>query len=222
MVETISSNSFCRSVSVSACSPRRADRFLLLGADAQLAQQLLPVGHVAADAEQPRRLAVFAVDHGRHRFEPAVVPVGARREPVVHVIGLAAAQALLDRRHHFGLIFRMNVLLEARERAGRRAECRPRLPDHCTVLDLISHDHTPIRPASSAMRTESRSGNSNCPVSPALEGLVCSCGSCTALFIHVDFPFSRGGQAGFAARVFSVTRAMTDERYTMGRAMKVS
>src|ERR1700741_2209201 len=93
------------------------------------------------------------------------------------------------------------------------------LPDHCTVLDLRSHDHTPIRPASSAIRTESRSGNSNCPASPTLEGLVCSCGSCTALLIHVDFPFSRGGQPSLTARVVSVTRAMTDERYTVARAM---
>src|SRR6186713_2403617 len=83
------------------------------------------------------------------------------------------------------------------------------LPDQRTVLDLMSHDHTPIRPASSAMRTESRSGNSNCPVSPALEA-GCSCGSCTALFIRFDFPFS--------AQVFSVTRAMTDERYIRWRA----
>ena len=53
---------------------------LLLGADAQFAQQLLPVGHVAADAEEPHDRAVL-LDHRRDRLDPAVLlPVrGASR-----------------------------------------------------------------------------------------------------------------------------------------------
>ena len=58
------------------------ERFLLFGAGAQFAQQFLPVGDVAANAEQARRLAVLAVDDGRDRLQPAVFLVGARREPV--------------------------------------------------------------------------------------------------------------------------------------------
>ena len=149
------------------------DRLLLLGAHAQFAQQLLPVGHVAAGAEQTHRLAVFAGDDRCGALEPAVFLVGARRKPVVHVIGLAVAQAFLDRRHHFGLIFRMDVVLKAREGAAATGRCSS-LPDHCMALDLMSHDHTPISPASSATRTESRSGNSSGPASRAVEA-VCSC-----------------------------------------------
>ena len=45
----------------------------------------------------------------------ALLLVGARHEAVMHMVGLAAAHALLDRRPDFGLIFRMDVLLKGGE-----------------------------------------------------------------------------------------------------------
>src|SRR5205085_11792239 len=71
-------------------------------------------------AEQMSRLAVLQ-DDAADALDPAVLAFGAGGETVLHMIGLAAAQAFLDGGLDLGLIVGMNVLLERRERAVEAA-----------------------------------------------------------------------------------------------------
>ena len=86
---------------------------------------------------KPHRLAIL-LDHRGHRLDPALLLVSLRREPVVRLIRLAVAQALLDRGHDLGLILGVDVLLEAENVPLEAAAAMPWIFADCPTMSRHS------------------------------------------------------------------------------------
>ena len=164
MVAATSSNSVCRSASVSARSPSRATVSCCL-ARTRSSRSSFCRSVTSRQVPSSRTGSPSLLDDGGDRLDPAVFLV------------VAAAQAdnARDRACRCagfpGSPPSLRADLPDGCRSGSPRTCRrscpaqgrgsaPDCPTTVTALDLMSHDQTPISPASSATRTNRRSGNS--------------------------------------------------------------